>query len=324
MQDIQHAHSPLTSFIIPCYNVPTALLRECIQSVLSLPLNDNEREIIIVDDGSDSSPINEIQEITERCLYIRQRNRGLPSARNAGLRIASGEYVQFIDGDDKLLPAAYAAVMDTARETDADVTMFRATARENATTKSAFKPKKGYTVTPGRTYMRDNNLRAAAWGYLFKRAIHDGLAFDESLLSHEDEDFTPRLLLRAERLCDTGMPAYYYRRRDGSIMSAADDSTKRGRLTNKEAVIMRLRTLAETVPDEDKPAIQRRTAQLTMDYLYDIIHYTHDSTALEEAVSRLRENGLFPLPDKRYTTKYVAFRMATASKMTRNLMLRML
>ena len=44
---------PLISFIVPCYNIPTAMLRECIQSILALDMRDDEREIIIVDDGSD-------------------------------------------------------------------------------------------------------------------------------------------------------------------------------------------------------------------------------------------------------------------------------
>ena len=56
---------PLVSFIVTTYNLPTTLLCECLQSVLSLSLSKEEREIIVVDDGSEVSPLNDLVELRD-------------------------------------------------------------------------------------------------------------------------------------------------------------------------------------------------------------------------------------------------------------------
>lgn len=73
---------PLVSFIIPDYNVSADNLRECLDSIFSLSLSDKDREVIIVDDGSDESPINDIAKYIDKIVYIRQRNQGAAAARN--------------------------------------------------------------------------------------------------------------------------------------------------------------------------------------------------------------------------------------------------
>ena len=78
-QDIQ---TPLVSFIVTTYNLPTEYLKECLQSILQLSLNPKEREIIIVDDGSDISPLNELTEYLHETIYLRQPNQGVSVARN--------------------------------------------------------------------------------------------------------------------------------------------------------------------------------------------------------------------------------------------------
>lgn len=98
-QDIQ---TPLVSFIVTTFNLPTAYLKECLESITALSLAKSEREIIVVDDGSDISPINELLELREHIVYIRQENQGVSEARNTGIRAAQGKFIQFVDGDDYL------------------------------------------------------------------------------------------------------------------------------------------------------------------------------------------------------------------------------
>lgn len=327
MQTIQ-TKVPLISFIIPCYNVPTDMLRQCIRSILDLDIREGEREVIIVDDGSDSSPINEIEEISSHCLYIRQRNRGPSAARNAGLRIASGEYIQFVDSDDALIKTPYEAVIEIVKDTKADAVLFRHTTKESEKLKvksenlALHRP--NCSVMSGAAYIANNNLRAAAWGYTFRKGALGALTFDETLMTHEDEAFTPRLLLRAEHVCEAPLTAYYYRPRETSLTGKRDMEAITRRMADGERVLRELKELTYTLPDGDKVAICRRVAQLTMDYLYNIITLTHSSEALEEAILRLRDRGLFPLPQKNYTAKYTAFRLATATKLSRKLLIKML
>jgi glycosyltransferase involved in cell wall biosynthesis len=91
--------TPLTSVVIPCYN-QAHFLGDAIQSVhrQSYP----RIETIVVDDGSSDSTADVATRLDVRC--VRQENRGLPAARNRGLAESSGEYIVFLDADDRLLP----------------------------------------------------------------------------------------------------------------------------------------------------------------------------------------------------------------------------
>ena len=99
--------NPLVSFIITTYNLPVVLLHECVKSIVALSLSQQEREIILIDDGSDFCPINELTEIASDIILVRQPNKGLSVARNVGLKMATGKFVQFVDGDDCLINAPY-------------------------------------------------------------------------------------------------------------------------------------------------------------------------------------------------------------------------
>ena len=98
---------PLVSFIVTCYNLPTDMLCECIDSILALTMAPSEREIIVVDDGSDVSPVNTLMKYGSSVVYIRQFHQGLSEARNAGIQASTAQYLQFVDGDDRLLSIPY-------------------------------------------------------------------------------------------------------------------------------------------------------------------------------------------------------------------------
>jgi glycosyltransferase involved in cell wall biosynthesis len=93
------------SVVIPCYNVDK-YIEECVYSVLNQTYPDIE--IICIDDGSSDNTVKILNEIKESAgkeiLIIETPNRGASSARNTGLRNSKGEYVQFLDADDILLP----------------------------------------------------------------------------------------------------------------------------------------------------------------------------------------------------------------------------
>lgn len=83
----QEAH-PLVTFVVTCYNLPVPMLCECLNSILALPLTDDEREIIVVDDGSEVSPMNGLMQYASHLVYVRQQNQGVSVARNTALRMA--------------------------------------------------------------------------------------------------------------------------------------------------------------------------------------------------------------------------------------------
>ena len=116
--------TPFISFIIPVYNVPTEMLCECLDSIIRLSLRKSEREIIVVDDGSQVSPLGALNNYLDDIIYIRQKNGGLGCARNRGLQNATGQYIQFVDADDALITNQYEHCLDIARFKGPDMVMF--------------------------------------------------------------------------------------------------------------------------------------------------------------------------------------------------------
>ena len=88
---------PKVSIIIPTYN-QAEYLKEAIESVLNQTYKNIE--IIIVDDGSTDNTLEVVASFDNKIVYIQQRNKGASSARNTGIKEASGEYVAFLDSDD--------------------------------------------------------------------------------------------------------------------------------------------------------------------------------------------------------------------------------
>jgi len=111
-------NSPIISVIVPVYNVEKYLGR-CLDSILKQDLQG--MEIICVDDGStDNSPdiLRNYAMREPRIRVITQENRGVSSARNAGLDAAKGQWISFLDSDDELLPGAYSQLLEHCGDED--------------------------------------------------------------------------------------------------------------------------------------------------------------------------------------------------------------
>lgn len=108
------------SVIVPVYNAEE-YLRECIDSLLAQ--TKKNIEIVLVNDGSTDDSLRIIREYSEKyenVVYIDQINRGVCYARNAGISIARGEYIGWLDSDDMLKPNALESLYNAMREADAD------------------------------------------------------------------------------------------------------------------------------------------------------------------------------------------------------------
>lgn len=311
---------PLVSFIITYYNLPVQMLQECIESILRLSLHPSEREIIVVDDGSDYSPVKDLPDCEDDIIYIRQKNAGLSMARNKGLDMAKGTFVQFVDADDQLIQDTYEQCLGIVRHhiLDVDMVLLDFSATPHA------KPA-ALNVLPvsGTVYMHDNNIHGTAWGYLFRRSILGELRFTPGIY-HEDEEFTPQLLLRAEEVYPTRVKAYYYHQREGSITSSKTPANTEKRINDFEGIILRLHELCDKLPRQDRMALERRIAQLTMDYIYKVILETRSAKVLDNRLQRLHNKGLFPLPDVYYSAKYNWFRRMSNSSLGRQVLLHLL
>jgi len=310
---------PLVTFIITYYEQPTVMLTKCIESVLALSLRPYEREIIVVDDGSQNSPLADLKRFEQDIMYLRKSNGGVSTARNFGLRAASGEYLQFIDGDDMLLTNNYEHCLDILRYGKADAVLF-----DFSTTAEADVTYEDLEPMSGSELMRSRNIHGATWSCLFSRRIVGNLTFTPGISYGEDEEFTAQLLLRADRVVSTTAQAYFYRHHSASAIGNTSKEGIGQRLDDNHQVILSLNRTADTLPAEERIALQRRVAQLTMDYIYNTIMLTRSRTELDQRLEALRSEGLFPLPDRDYTTKYKWFRRMTNSRLGLSLLMRTL
>ena len=109
------------SVIVPVYNVEK-YLTQCVESILSQ--DHSNLEVILIDDGSTDRSgeiCDQFAARDSRVQVIHQKNAGAAAAKNAGLRIASGTYLSFVDSDDYLEPNAYGGLVRTLLDTGADV-----------------------------------------------------------------------------------------------------------------------------------------------------------------------------------------------------------
>ena len=296
----QQESKPLVSFIITYYELPVKLLCECLDSILSLSLTAQDRQIIIIDDGSENSPLPALQRYADKVIYLRQKHQGLSVARNTGIQMATGQYLQFVDADDQLITSGYNTCLDIIRKhTDADMVLFDFADE---------------SPTSGTSFMRHHNIHGAAWGYLFRRATLSDLRFTPGIF-HEDELFTPQLLIRAGMVYPTQAKAYSYNKRANSITTNQDAAHVEKRQNDALQVIFELNKMADRLPKNNQLAMDRRVAQLTMDYLYNTIIQTHSLSTTLQRIQVLRAEGLFPLPNRNYTSKYQWFRRLSNSKL---------
>lgn len=215
------------SVIVPVYNVED-YIQECINSILKQSFT--EYEVILVDDGSQDKSISLIKNIidsNENIKLITKKNGGLSSARNYGLKVARGEYVIFIDSDDFIEEHFLENLYLTAKENNLDVALggYKKLYR-NKTLKVIDRVSDLYNlgVVTGKEFLYNelilNDYRMEVWCNLYKREflMENNLKFIEGIL-HEDEEFTPKMMVLANRVKLTNEIGYIYRQRQGSIMA---------------------------------------------------------------------------------------------------------
>lgn len=223
---------PFFSVIVPVYNVEQ-FLRGAVESVIDQDRNDVE--IILVDDGStdrSSEICDELAELSQSVFVVHQQNKGLSGARNTGIESAQGRYIVFLDSDDSL-PERSLAVLRERTTDEPDVVAFDGTrifSMHDETVRSPSSPVCSHAVLTGPAFLRlelqagQPTMMAPLYAYRREFLDQKGLRFTEGIL-HEDEDWTPRVLVVAHSVVPCSASLYLYRVRAGSI-TRTDDRTK--------------------------------------------------------------------------------------------------
>ncbi len=234
------ASPALVSVIIPVYRVEP-YLRACVDSVRAQ--THEALDIILVDDGSpDACPAicDEYAAADARVRVIHQANGGLSAARNAGLGIARGSFVSFVDSDDVLAPTFVETLLGACERTGAAVAQCgfardracldrppfdrrRAQQRPSAAEAPSAEASHFAVLTAREASRRlaqdGSGAFTVVWDKLYRRELLDGVRFPVGR-QHEDEFVTYRLLWGAASVAVTDDVLYFYRQRPTSTMGA--------------------------------------------------------------------------------------------------------
>lgn len=185
----------------------------------------------MVDDGStDHSPAicNEFAEQDERIKVIHKRNGGLSDARNAGLDVATGEYIGFVDGDDWVDEDMYETLYHLIYEHQADISICTHYTELPNRTKVKYKSKKTKIFSSQKaiaTLIEDKIIQNYIWEKLFKRELFTELRFPVGW-SFEDIALCYKIFHKARKIVLLQTPKYHYRTRPGSITNSTRNPLK--------------------------------------------------------------------------------------------------
>lgn len=211
---------PLISAIIPTYNHGNYIGRS-ISSVLSQTFTDYE--VIVVDDGSTDGTLERLRVFGDNIKYHRQANRGLGSARNAGLALAKGKYVQLLDADDSIAPEKFEMQVPVLAADESISVVYSDYANLDSNQKMFGETSS--PLSPGESplwrLIRENFMPVHSPLVRREALLKEG-GFDESRDAQEDWDLWLRLASRGHQFqyCP-GVFAHYHR--DGSRMTSNSD-----------------------------------------------------------------------------------------------------
>lgn len=210
------------SIIIPVYNVEKFVFK-CLNSVLKQEPNKFEKvEIIVVNDGSTDDSLTIVEEIKKEhneIIIISQKNQGLSAARNAGLSIATGDYIWFIDSDDWIAPNSLEIISKIIGLKEPEVIHFKAI---NAFNDKLVKRGKTFPNTKpiydGKEIIKHRLWATCVPFYIFKLEFlkHNSLHFFNGIF-HEDNEFTPRMLYYAQKVYLSNETLYFVYQNQNSI-----------------------------------------------------------------------------------------------------------
>jgi glycosyltransferase involved in cell wall biosynthesis len=227
----------MISVIVPIYNI-ASYLRQCIESLLSQTFSD--LEILLVDDGStdgSSALCEEYRKKDSRIRVIHKENGGLVSARKAGLRMAEGAYIAYVDGDDFIEPDMYERMYAELIKQAVDVVMCGRFEDTGDVSREVF-----HGIPEGR-YGKEELLKEVypqmivkdaffewgifpgVWDKLFRRECLERFQHevDERIVMGEDAACTYPCLLNAESIYIMKKCLYHYRQSTASMVKRIPD-----------------------------------------------------------------------------------------------------
>jgi glycosyltransferase involved in cell wall biosynthesis len=295
---------PKVSIIVPIYNVEKYLYK-CIDSILDQTFSDFE--LLLVNDGSPDTCgeiCNEYAKKDKRIKVIHKENGGLADARNAGLDIATGEYIGFVDSDDFIESDMYEKLLNACMLNEASISMCgRYNVFENE-----LKPLfsfNGIKVWNSKEAIERlltwDNIDSSACDKLFKKDLFHNIRFPVGKYN-EDIFVMTKILSKANKIVHIGVSKYYYYHRTNSITTETFSEKKMDLIDASKKV---LDFVIEKYPDVRSKAVSFHLKGII--HLVRILQSNELKTKYPYAYEKLNEllrQNMFSI----ITSKYIDFK----------------
>lgn len=212
----------MVTIVVPVYNVEKYLIR-CVDSIINQTFR--EIEIILVDDGSKDNSGNicdEYKNKDNRIIVIHQENKGLSAARNAGIKIAKGKYICFIDSDDYIENDMIKYLYEGIKRNNADICCCGfSNIYENGKIERITIPEKEIIYNKEKAldiHLFSGYIDVVAWNKLYDISLFRNIQYPEGKL-YEDMLTTYKLIDSSNKIVLLPESKYYYCKRGSSIGS---------------------------------------------------------------------------------------------------------
>ena len=210
----------LVSVIIPAYNAEK-FIYQCVESVLNQTYR--RLEIIVINDGSKDNTLEVINDIgngDERVVIINQANKGLPAARNAGLRCCKGDLVFFLDSDDWIENTCIEELVNIINSKDVDIVFFDyyKEYESHRVEHHAYKKEFIYKINYMDPLLLWDMRTITAWGKIYTKKCLNGVLFNEKMRTAEDVDFNYRVYRNVKTAYYTNLCLLQYRIQEQSAI----------------------------------------------------------------------------------------------------------
>lgn len=298
------------SIIIPVYNVEKYII-DCLDSIYQNEADLNQVEVLCIDDKGNDNSIKLIKEyvksnkISNLTILYHQQNKGLSEARNTGISQATGKYICFLDSDDMIEMSKLEKMVDKAIAQDLDI--LEGNMKEVSETKVniqsgiAESNRDTTNILTGDEYFyistKSESYFPMACSRIYRSAYLKGKFSFKPGLKFEDEEFSPRVIISANRIQYYDTIFYIYRRRDDSITT---NMTKNNQWIDSYLEIMNsLTEFAKTIRDKKSYGpLQDRIANFALSILKNPIAYGTTDENLIEIINLVKEKKLYKIPQK--------------------------
>lgn len=209
------------SIIIPIYNAEK-YLNKTIESIIT---QEGEYELILVDDGSKDASLsicNYYASIDHRVRVIHIENGGVSNARNVGIEAARGEYIQFVDSDDKLTEGALEKIFHKM-ESGVDVIVFSFCTFGNDQQEVKVPEMKNSSLRQKVEFLIEKGQIVACWNKVYKKDVIDTTRFHIDLTYAEDYCFNLEVFKNVDSVSMMPDVIYLYRREGASLSGGYDE-----------------------------------------------------------------------------------------------------